>query len=358
MELIIPHNNEIENFDINLFNQSTLNNFNNNIALENSNKEESSEQLENKSNKKMDIKAQKKKNIFLLCGKNCQDHKILKEIEKFFIFLNTLSLYQLKILNETQPDNNKKNDLPIYFSIQFKDILTNKQRCELNNIQTLALSRFIILKEENNWIMPNNLNIGIIDENKIKNHIRRKTIKFINKYLINDDKEIPIRKTREYMKFQEIINSKNINKELKEYINDNFSIVMKLIKKLDDNEIKDIIKSPNIIIEPIKLYKNSKRKKLKKFHSNKENENNDDMYRLNIKNNYDYDSNYSSNIKESRSNSKSVSTNFSNMKMNHLNLNLYQKKEEINEDEFNQKQKLNNNKRNKSVQFNISKTEI
>ena len=208
--------------------------------------------------------------------------------------------------------------------------------------------------------MPNNLNIGIIDENKIKNHIRRKTIKFINKYLINNDKEIPVRKTREYMKFQEIINSKNINKELKEYINDNFSIVMKLIKKLDDNEIKDIIKSPNIIIEPIKLYKNSKRKKLKKFHSNKENENNDDMYRLNIKNNYDYDSNYSSNIKESRSNSKSVSTNFSNMKMNHLNLNLnlYQKKEEINEDEFNQKQKLNNNKRNKSVQFNISKTEI
>ena len=360
MELIIPHNNEIENFDINLFNQSTLNNLNNNIALENSNKEESSEQLENKSNKKMDIKAQKKKNLILLCGKNCQDHKILKEIEKFFIFLNTLSLYQLKILNETQPDNNKKNDLPIYFSIQFKDILTNKQRCELNNIQTLALSRFIILKEENNWIMPNNLNIGIIDENKIKNHIRRKTIKFINKYLINDDKEIPIRKTREYMKFQEIINSKNINKELKEYINDNFSIVMKLIKKLDDNEIKDIIKSPNIIIEPIKLYKNSKRKKIKKFHSNKENENNDDMYRLNIKNNYDYDSNYSSNIKESRSNSKSVSTNFSNMKMNHLNLNLnlYQKKEEINEDEFNQKQKLNNNKRNKSVQFNISKTEI
>ena len=360
MELIIPHNNEIENFDINLFNQSTLNNLNNNIALENSNKEESSEQLENKSNKKMDIKAQKKKNLILLCGKNCQDHKILKEIEKFFIFLNTLSLYQLKILNETQPDNNKKNDLPIYFSIQFKDILTNKQRCELNNIQTLALSRFIILKEENNWIMPNNLNIGIIDENKIKNHIRRKTIKFINKYLINDDKEIPVRKTREYMKFQEIINSKNINKELKEYINDNFSIVMKLIKKLDDNEIKDIIKSPNIIIEPIKLYKNSKRKKLKKYHSNKENENNDDMYRLNIKNNYDYDSNYSSNIKESRSNSKSVSTNFSNMKMNHLNLNLnlYQKKEEINEDEFNQKQKLNNNKRNKSVQFNISKTEI
>ena len=360
MQLIIPHNNEIENFDINLFNQSTLNNLKNNIALENSNKEESSEQLENKSNKKMDIKAQKKKNLILLCGKNCQDHKILKEIEKFFIFLNTLSLYQLKILNETQPDNNKKNDLPIYFSIQFKDILTNKQRCELNNIQTLALSRFIILKEENNWIMPNNLNIGIIDENKIKNHIRRKTIKFINKYLINDDKEIPVRKTREYMKFQEIINSKNINKELKEYINDNFSIVMKLIKKLDDNEIKDIIKSPNIIIEPIKLYKNSKRKKIKKFHSNKENENNDDMYRLNIKNNYDYDSNYSSNIKESRSNSKSVSTNFSNMKMNHLNLNLnlYQKKEEINEDEFNQKQKLNNNKRNKSVQFNISKTEI
>ena len=200
--------------------------------------------------------------------------------------------------------------------------------------------------------MPDNLNLGIIDENKIKNHIRRKTIKFINKYLINDDKIIPIRKTREYMKFLEIINSKNINKELKEYINDNFSIVMRLIKKLDDNEIKDIIESPNIIIETIKLYKDKKRKKLKKYHSNKENENNDDIYRLNNKNNYDYDSNYSSNIKDSKSNSKSVSTNFSNIKKNNLNLNLNHKKEEINEDEFNPKHKLNNNKINKSVHYN------
>ena len=275
----------------------------------------------------------------MLCEKSDQDYKILKEIQKFFIFLNTLSLYQLNILNQTQPDSNKKNDLPIFFSDQFKDSLTNRQRFELNNVQTMALTRFMILKDENNWIMPNNLNIGIIDQNRIKSEIRRKTIKFVNKYLINDDKEIPIRKTREYLKFQEIINSKNINKELREYINDNFSIVMRLIKKTDDDEIKNIIDSPNVIIEPIKLYKNKKRKKLKKYinkDKDKDKENNDDIYRLNNKNNYDYDSNYSSNKKESRNNSKSLSTNISLMKTNTNHLNLNQKGNEISEDEFEQ----------------------
>ena len=340
IELIISHNNENEkeNVDINLGNQSTLNNINNNNAtIEKNNKDESNEKIINKYNTNINTKVKKKKKLIVLCEKNDQDYKILKEIQKFFIFLNTLSLYQLNVLNQTQPDSNKKNDLPIFFSDQFKDSLTNRQRFELNNVQTMALTRFMVLKDENNWIMPNNLNIGIIDQNRIKSEIRRKTIKFVNKYLITDDKEIPIRKTREYLKFQEIVNSKNINKELKEYINDNFSIVMRLIKKTDDDEIKNIIDSPNVIIEPIKLYKNKKRKKLKKYiNKDKDKENNDDIYRFNNKNNYDYDSNYSSNKKESRNNSKSLSTNISLMKTNTNHLNLNQKGNEISEDEFEQ----------------------
>ena len=339
IELIISNNNENEkeNVDINLCNQSTLNNINNNATIERNNKEESNDKVISKYNTNVNTKVKKKKKLIVLCEKSDQDYKILKEIQKFFIFLNTLSLYQLNILNQTQPDNNKKNDLPIFFSDQFKDSLTNRQRFELNNVQTMALTRFMVLKDENNWIMPNNLNIGIIDQNRIKSEIRRKTIKFVNKYLINDDKEIPIRKTREYLKFQEIVNSKNINKELKEYINDNFSIVMRLIKKTDDDEIKNIIDSPNVIIEPIKLYKNKKRKKLKKYiNKDKDKENNDDIYRFNNKNNYDYDSNYSSNKKESRNNSKSLSTNISLMKTNTNHLNLNQKGNEISEDEFEQ----------------------
>jgi hypothetical protein len=55
---------------------------------------------------------------------NGNDSKIIKEFEKFFIFLNNLSIYQIKILNETQPDNEKRNDLPIMFTNQFKDCLS------------------------------------------------------------------------------------------------------------------------------------------------------------------------------------------------------------------------------------------
>lgn len=39
---------------------------------------------------------------------NDNDRKFVKEFEKFFIFLNHLSVYQIKILNETQPDNEKE----------------------------------------------------------------------------------------------------------------------------------------------------------------------------------------------------------------------------------------------------------
>ncbi len=40
-------------------------------------------------------------------------------------FLNSLSLSQIKILNETQTDDIKRNDLPILFPSQFKDSLSN-----------------------------------------------------------------------------------------------------------------------------------------------------------------------------------------------------------------------------------------
>ena len=349
IELIIPHNlynlNK-DNFGIkfSLFNKSTINKINK--AFEKNNKAEvPNDNILNKY--QTNIITKKKKNEFLFCGKKEQDHKILKEIEKFFIFLNKLSLYQLKILNETQPNNIKKNDLPIYFSSQFKDSLINRQRTELNNIQTMALTRLIVLKNENNWILPNNLNLSIVDENKIENNIRRRTIKFINKYFEDDDKEIPKEKTREYLKFQEIINSQNINKELKEYINDNKNTVIKLIKNLNDKEIKNIIETPNIIIEPIKSYKNKKLKKLKKFtNKTKEKENDEDIYRLHRKNNYDYDSNYSSNRKNMRCNTKNLSSNISFFKMIGLNSN------KKNKEYLNYNYWINRDKRNNSVQYN------
>ena len=214
-----------------------------------------------------------------------QDNKTRKELEKFFIFLNKLSLYQIKILNETQPENSKSNDLPILFSSQFKDCLSYIQRNELDNLHTLALSRCMILKNTNKWIMPNNLKIGNIKGTEIKKYIKRKTLKFINKFCkISENNNISIRQTKEFKYFQEILKSKNCTKELKNFVNKNFNYVIKILKKADENDIKDIINSPNIIIKPIRKYK--KKEKEKKYSYSKEKE-----YRFNSINNYDFDNN-------------------------------------------------------------------
>ena len=87
-----------------------------------------------------------------------RENKISLETEKFFIFICGLSLYQLKVLNEFQPEPSKKrDDLPILFPNQFKDCLTFSQRLALNNLDTMSLSRYIILKDSNKDISPENL---------------------------------------------------------------------------------------------------------------------------------------------------------------------------------------------------------
>ena len=87
-----------------------------------------------------------------------RENKISRETEKFFIFICGLSIYQLKILNEFQPEPSKKrDDLPILFPNQFKDCLTFSQRIALNNLDTMSLSRYVILKDSNKDISPENL---------------------------------------------------------------------------------------------------------------------------------------------------------------------------------------------------------
>ena len=240
----------------------------------------------------------------LVYGKTEVDFKILKEIEKFFIFLNSLSLLQIKILNENQPNNIKRNDLPILFPSQFKDCLSNIQRIEFDNIQTMALSRFIVLKDPNKWILPNNININIINKNKLKPSENNKIIKF------ESDKELkytPIKKTREYKYFQKIISSEKSNKEIFKFMNINFELIIKLLKHLSDEEIQNIINFPYMIIDPVKSYKKKEKKKLKKKGYNKDNKYKYDKYNYNYerdnnlrygKNNYDYDDINNSHIKQ------------------------------------------------------------
>ena len=190
---------------------------------------------------------------------NDNDKKIIKEFEKFFIFLNHLSAYQIKILNETQPHNEKRNHLPLMFSDQFKDSLTRFQRIELDNVQTMALSRYMVLKDPNKWIIPTNLNYILIAKSKSvpKNNNHRHFRSSLDRYNYFDD---TFMKTKEYKNYLKIINSEKATPEINDFLRRNKKYVIKIIKQSSDLELNNIIKYPYIIIDPIKKYK----KKIKK----------------------------------------------------------------------------------------------
>ena len=85
-------------------------------------------------------------------------HFTPKDMEKFFLFLCNLSDYQLRILNETQPKASiLRNNMPIIFTNQFKDLLMNSQRINLTFLETMGLSRYLILKNPNGDICSDNL---------------------------------------------------------------------------------------------------------------------------------------------------------------------------------------------------------
>ena len=115
-----------------------------------------------------------------------RENKISQETEKFFIFICGLSIYQLKILNEFQPEPSKKrDDLPILFPNQFKDCLTFSQRIALNNLDTMSLSRYVILKDSNKDISPENLDYVFLTR-KIKSSHKDKNYDYTSNKNNND----------------------------------------------------------------------------------------------------------------------------------------------------------------------------
>ena len=186
------------------------------------------------------------------------NRKLAAEIEKFFIFLNSLSIYQIKLLNDTQPKREIRNDLPILFNGQFKDTLTTEQRNSLSNLHTMSISRNMILNNPDNLIIPTNLNFSALDYNNSLNNNRKKKSNVIRKTHKITSKMVSLVNTREYEYFKSIIFSKNANKDLQQYFLDNYALVMKILKELRKKEIKYIVNNPDILVEPINNYKKNK----------------------------------------------------------------------------------------------------
>ena len=169
-----------------------------------------------------------------------------KEMEKFFIFICNLSIFQLKILNETQPKLfTKRNDLPIIFSNQFQDCLTNAQRLELSNLQTMSLSRYIILIDSEKDISPENLDYKYM-KYKIKSFINNNEEDIIKVMMEDKGKTINSRKS----------NDSGMNTISTNYINNNINIVSikKNVKK--EIEYEDESCMFDILLSKIKNEKN------------------------------------------------------------------------------------------------------
>jgi len=189
------------------------------------------------------------------------------EIEKLFIFLNSLSFYQIKLLNDTQPNEETRNDIPIFFSNQFKDSLSNEQRNTLDKINIMSISRSSLLLNSNQSILPYNLNLKYSEEkiNKLTKNQKNKTIKLnFDGSLMNNNLQsfTEVKKEKfEIFDKNELNNLKMIliateNKnDLKLYLLNNIYFVYKIIRNSNNDMIDEMIKNPELIIETLKLYK-------------------------------------------------------------------------------------------------------
>ena len=204
-----------------------------------------------------------------------------KEMEKFFIFICSLSVYQLKILNESQPSpSDKRNDLPIIFNNQFKDCLTNAQRMSLTLLESMSLTRYIILKDTNQDICPENLDFRFMkyrikdtdidydnENNKIykkKSKNRRNTetnntqdISNANYYKINNTTSSKIKTKNDFEEddFENILNIIK-NEENKDFIEEYKNSILQVLLDLDKEEQKIFLNSKNMLKKLIKKLKN------------------------------------------------------------------------------------------------------
>ena len=207
-----------------------------------------------------------------------RENKISRETEKFFIFICGLSIYQLKILNEFQPKPSaKRDDLPILFPNQFKDCLTFAQRLALNNLDTMSLSRYVILKDSNKDINPENLDYVFLtkkiksthkdklelvgeghNNDYLKNILMNLSKKNSLKSIHSDSSECSEKNIRKNLfdkeKFQKFVEEDKIfnqkiteitHKENKAFLETNKQKILKILHGLNPKEKELLLKSSN-----------------------------------------------------------------------------------------------------------------
>ena len=227
---------------------------NSNMITESNDEEE--EEEKSRENEKDSIRYMKDKEYIKLIEfkeRITLNKKMLKELEKFFIFFMNLSIYQIKVLNETQPKAKIKDFLPILFQNQFKDCLSLKQNNSLENLDVMSLSRYMILKDPNKLILPGNLNIST--------KYFEKPELFKSHYVKTEIKKTPEEKMEEAKLnqkaneiFRKVIKSIKDKTRLVILFKNNYDLVIKIIKNSNKAQIKNLIECPESLIIPIEKY--------------------------------------------------------------------------------------------------------
>ena len=225
-----------------------LNIIDNSNMINDSDNEEEEEEKEKESN--IAIKNPDNKEQIEFKERINLNKKMLKELEKFFIFFMNLSLYQITILNETQPKAEIKDYLPILFQNQFKDCLSLSQSISLENLDVMSLSRYMILKDPSKLILPGNLNIST--------EYFSKPELFGSRYII-PKRKIPEKDKKEEAElnkkaneiFRQVIKNINAQPRLVKLLKKNDDLVLKIIKNSNKKQIKNLIQNPEALIIPI-----------------------------------------------------------------------------------------------------------
>ena len=174
-----------------------------------------------------------------------------------------MSEYQIKILNESQPKaSTLRNNLPVVITNQFKDCLTNSQRLNLSLIETMSLSRYLLLKNPNDDIYLDNLDFSFIlydiKQNKNIRTDRDKNINIKNNENLNSTslQRNKIKNKNEKTKFNnildEIIDDKN-----KEFIKIYRERILNVLIYLNNDEKQLVMNSKSYLKKLIENIKKS-----------------------------------------------------------------------------------------------------
>ena len=151
----------------------------------------------------------------------------------------------------------------------------------LEKLNIMSLSRCAILIDPNNYILPSNLQFPTLNKkisnitdklNENNNTINKNIyISFNGSLMNNNSKEedneseknnFKYNGTEEFENFKKIFFSKFCNNDLKIFLLNNFIYAIEILKKSEKDEIEDMFEYPEILVEPIKLYKKKKKKKI------------------------------------------------------------------------------------------------